>query len=231
MRGRPGSRMPLDARGPTGGLCMCSEGIQQELIAKAEAGDRTALGELLLLNYSQLARYVALKLPTSVQGTLSVDDILQQTFLRAFRGFRRLEQLTPRSFTAWLRRITENQLRSVLTAQHRKKRGGQFRQLRGPSAAYDSSMAELVELLSDHGRTASHVIAKREAIRALQIGIAVLPDAQRRAVRLHLVEGKSLAETADAMKRTPGAVSALVFRAKQNLRQTMGSSSKWLSTK
>lgn len=210
---------------------MNSEGIQQALIMKAEAGDRTALGELLLLNYSELARYVALKLPVSVQGTLSADDILQQTFLRAFRGFQRLQQPTPRSFTAWLRRITENQLRSALTAQSRKKRGGEFRQLREPPAACGSSMAELVELLSDHSGTASHVMAKCEAVRAIQIGIAVLPDAQQRAVRLHLVEGKSLAETAAAMKRTPGAVSALVHRAKQNLRQTMGSSSKWLSTR
>ena len=92
-------------------------------------------------------------------------------------------------------------------------------------------MVELVELLSDRGRTASQVIARREAVHAIQIGIADLPEDQQQAVRLHLIEGKSLAETAAAMNRTPGAVGALVHRAKENLREAMGRASMWLSRK
>ena len=204
---------------------------EQELIARAVSGDRLAMGELLLAHSPRLSGHLAPKLPTSVQGTLSVDDVLQQTFIQAFRGIGRLQEPTPRSFSAWLRKIAENQLRNAVTALQRKKRGGQHRQVRGLAEHQNSSMVELVELLSDRGCTSSQVIARREAVHAMQIGIADLPEDQQQAVRLHLIEEKSLAETATAMDRTPGAVSALVHRAKENLREAMGRASTWLSRK
>jgi RNA polymerase sigma-70 factor (ECF subfamily) len=204
---------------------------EQELIVKAVSGDRLALGDLLLAHSSRLSRHLAPMLPASVQGKLSVDDILQQTFVRAFCGIGQLRQATSRSFSTWLTRIAENQLRNALADLQRQKRGGQQRQVRGPVESQSSSMVELVELLSGRDQTASHVIARREAVHALAISIAALPEDQRHAVRHHLIEGRSLAETAVAMHRTPGAVSALVHRAKQNLRKAMGRASQWLSKK
>jgi DNA-directed RNA polymerase specialized sigma24 family protein len=45
------------------------------------------------------------------------------------------------------------------------------------------------------------------------------------------VEGKSLAETATAMRRSPAAVRGLVDRAKQSLRKALGRSSRWFAKK
>jgi len=63
------------------------------------------------------------------------------------------------------------------------------------------------------------------------MGIAALPSDQRDAIRTHLLEYKTLAETAAAMDRTPGAVRALIHRGKRQLRQFLGHSSRWLSKK
>ena len=167
----------------------------------------------------------------TLRRTITVDDILQQTFICAFRGIGQLEPHTPQSLLAWLKKIADHQLQDVIKAQNRKKRGGQRRRVSGAGEPQNSSMVDLIELLSDGGRTASQVVAREEAIHAIQIGIASLPEDQQQAVRLHLIEGKSLAETAKAMDRTPGAVSALVHRAKENLREVMGRASTWLSTK
>lgn len=203
----------------------------QQLIVRAAEGDQFALGELLLSYSPRLSAYLAPKLPSSLRRTITVDDILQQTFICAFRGIGRLEPRTPQSLLAWLKKIADHQLLDAVKAQARKKRGGGQHPARGLAGGENSSMADLVELLSAGGPTASRVIARREAVHALQVAVASLPEDQQQAVRLHLIDGKSLAETAEAMDRTPGAVSALVHRAKENLREVMGRASTWLSTK
>jgi RNA polymerase sigma-70 factor (ECF subfamily) len=208
---------------------MSSDEAQPEWIAKAVAGDRLALEKLLLAHSLQLSLHIGAKLPGSVKGVLGVEDILQQTFVHAFQRIERLEHTTQRSFSAWLKAIAENQVQDAVRGLRRKKRGGAHRQLSRPAQGQQSSIADLVELLSDRQHTPSRSVARREAVQAVQVGIAALPEDQREAVRQHLLEGKSLAETASAMGRTPGAVSALVHRAKRNLREALGRASLWLS--
>ena len=63
----------------------------------------------------------------------------------------------------------------------------------------------------------------------MQVAIASLADEQREAIRLHYFERLTLEETATAMRRSTGSVRGLLQRAKQQLRQQMDRSSKWLS--
>jgi RNA polymerase sigma factor (sigma-70 family) len=202
---------------------------EQDLITKAASGDKIALGKLLLCYSPRLTARLTPKLPASVQGAICVDDILQHTFIQAFRHIDQLTQLTPQSFAAWLTKIAENELSNAIAALQRKKRGGQHRQVHRPRTDQSNSLVELFDMLSDHGRTASQIIAREEGVRALHIEIANLPEDQQRAVRLHLLEGQTLVETAAAMNRTPAAIHGLVQRAKQHLREAMGRASTWLS--
>ena len=86
-------------------------------------------------------------------------------------------------------------------------------------------------MLSDGRRTPGRSIARREAVRAVQVVIAGLPDDYQQAIRLRYFEGKSLAETAAAMDRSPGAVRGLIDRAKEKMRAALGRASLYLSTK
>ena len=202
---------------------------EQELIAKATYGDRGALEELLLTHSARLSRYVAPRLPSSLRGVVGTEDILQQTFVQAFRDIGKFRQTTGRSFFAWLKAIAEHRLQDALKELRRKKRGRGYHQVHGLVDVDASSAADLVELLSDRHHTPSRLVAQREAVRAVQAGIAGLPDLQREAIRQHLLDGKSLAETAEAMNRTPGAVRALIHRGKQRLREALGRASWWLT--
>ena len=92
-------------------------------------------------------------------------------------------------------------------------------------------MRALVELLSGSIHTPSQSVAVREATQALQVALAGLPDDQRDAIRMRFLDGLSLEETATRMQRTTNAVRGLVHRAKQALRDAMGRSSRWFSTK
>jgi RNA polymerase sigma-70 factor (ECF subfamily) len=210
---------------------MSSDENRSELIAKAVVGDRHALEKLLLAYSLKLSLHIAARLPNSVKSLLAVEDVLQQTFVRAFQGIDRLEHATEKSFSAWLKTIAENELQDSVKRLQRKKRGGAHRQVHRAAGAHTSTMADLVDLITDPQLTPSRSVARREAVRALQVGITGLPEDQREAVRQHLLKGMSLAETASAMGRTPGAVSALIHRAKGRLREALGPSSLWLSQK
>ncbi len=89
----------------------------------------------------------------------------------------------------------------------------------------------LDEMLSARDRTPSQSIARREAVGAVQVAIAGLPDDYQQAIRLRYFEGKSLAETAAGMDRTPGAVRGLLDRAKEKMLAALGRASLYLSQK
>lgn len=209
-----------------------SEGdAQQELIAQAIGGDRAALERLLLAHYTRLSRHVTPKLARPFEGLLGADDIVQETFVHAIRDIGKCRCRTERSFAAWLNHIADHRVLDAAKRLKRKKRGGGRARVGGPPAGTSSSMADLVALLSSDGRTPSQSAARHEAVQAVQVGIAALPDEQREAVRLHHLAGRSIEQTAAAMGRTTGAVRGLLRRANQALREALVRSTLWLSNR
>lgn len=204
---------------------------ERELIAKAASGDRVALERLMLAYYSRLSQHIAPRLPQALLGVADVDDILQQTYVQVFRDIGEFEPRSDASFFAWLKTIAEHRAQDAVRALSRKKRGGGRRQVREQSDGQATSAANLVEILSAGSHTPSRSIARREAVQAVQVAIAGLPEDQREAIQSRFLEGKSLEETADAMGRSPAAVRGLIHRAKQGLRAALGRSSCWLSRK
>jgi len=207
---------------------MLSDDEQLRLIAQAVDGDRFALQQLLLVHSAWLSRHVADKLPMVLRSTVDVEDILQQTYLQAYRDIRTLRNRTVKSFSTWLRTVAENRIRDALRSVDRKKRQGRRRDVGAVREGAASSMADLVETLSDRTDTPGRCAARHEAIQAVQVGVAGLPGEQREAIRLHCLEGWTLDETAATMNRTAGAVRGLLQRAKQELRDVLHRSSLWL---
>jgi RNA polymerase sigma-70 factor (ECF subfamily) len=202
-----------------------------ELISAAAGGDRLALNDLLLLHFDSLHEFIQRRLPARLNGVLSVDDAVQETLVRAIRGIRRFELREGHTFEAWLMTVARHTVESLIVAADAQKRGGTFRrQLRGVEAP-TSSLADLIDLLTDDSSTASAAAARKEAGRAVQVGIACLPDEQQEAVRLRYLQGQSVAATADALGRSPAAVRGLLHRARTRLRDALGHSSRWFSRK
>jgi RNA polymerase sigma-70 factor (ECF subfamily) len=210
---------------------MSADEGDQELIRRAISGDRPALERLLLDHYDPLLRHIDRKLPAAMQSVLEPEDILQETFAQAFRDVGRFEPRSSESFHAWLRSIAEHRLQDAVRALKRKKRGGDRRRVGNAPDPNTSSMAELVEMLSARDRSPSRSFVRREAVRAVQVAIAGLPEDYQEAIRLHYFEGKSLEETAAMMDRTTGAIRGLLDRSKDKLLDALGRASQYLSQK
>lgn len=198
------------------------------LLMRAVAGDAVALPQLLLMQYEKLHRYVDSKLSTEVRRVVAAEDVLQQTFADAFMGIRSCRAGSEESFFAWLKSIADHRLLDTVRSMKRKKRGGDFK--RAECDAGDSgSVAELIDLLSDHGFTPSRNASREEVKQALTVALATLPDDYRQVIERYYYNGQDVATIARELQRTPGAIRGILDRARKKIQETLGSASKYLS--
>ena len=84
---------------------------EETLTSAALAGDREALGELLVRCDGELRRRMAEGIPRAYRSALDVADVLQVTYLEAFLRVDQFQPDGPGSFLAWLTASAENNLR------------------------------------------------------------------------------------------------------------------------
>ena len=208
----------------------CSES-EHVSIDQARGGDRQALERLLLTHGAMISSHIERRFPTVIRDLVGPEDILQQTLLHAYLGIDTLKECSREAFIAWIKTIADMRLVDALRVQQRQKRGGKLHRRRLGRDSVTGSLVDLADELADDSPTASSVMARDEAVLAIQVAIAGLPKEQREAVRLHVLEGKSLKDTAAEMDRTMGAIRGLVHRGKQQLAEAMGRASMWLSAR
>ena len=207
---------------------MSSAPSLQSLIEQAAAGDRVALEQLLLHYHDRLGRHVARDFPEGLQGLLDVEDILHQTYVRVFRAIGSFEARSEAAFFAWLRTIAANQLRDAARRRRRERPAARSRS--GPAGGdQQSRVVDMADWAATDSKTPSRAAARREAVTAMQVALASLPEAHRQAIRLRYLEGRSLEEVAAMMGCTPDAVRGLCHRAKKKLRDALGRASLYLS--
>lgn len=191
-------------------------------------GDRVALGRLLLLHDQRLRRRVERRIPADLRSLLSIDDVLQETYIEAHRHIGRLEPRGAQAFHNWLAAIADRKLIDTVKALRAVKRtppGG------GRRLAVDrsTSFLGLAQLIDSRNKTPSGIVARREAVRALQVALASLPGPCRQVVWMRHIENRTPQEIAAAIGRTERAVHQLCYRGLRRLREKMGNRSKFLS--
>ena len=180
---------------------MSDESERENLLRRLIEGDRLALEQMLFSFHDRLLLHIRKKLPASLKTVVDADDILQQTYVAAFRNFGNFEPRSARAFYRWLATIAENQVLDAIKGQKRKKRGGDFKRLESRPSENYSSMANLLDVLSGGGRSPSMLAARAEGVRALQVAMAGLADDYREVIRLTCIEGKCPLQDRKCLRR------------------------------
>jgi RNA polymerase sigma-70 factor (ECF subfamily) len=199
-------------------------------LSAAISGDRHAREQLLLEHYDRLNFRIQKKLTGKLAETHSSEDVLQEALVLAIRDFGKCRATNQSELGAWLNSVVDNRMRDIRKRLYTQKRGGAQNQAALPPTA-QSSMHNLLDVLEGGGASPSSRVARHDAVKALQVGIASLPPEQREAIERRFLEGHSLDGVAGQMKKTPAAVRALIHRAKKALRDSMGQSSRWFNKK
>jgi RNA polymerase sigma-70 factor (ECF subfamily) len=182
------------------------EGNDAEAVARARAGDREAFRELVE-RHSHRVFQLAYRLTGNEEDA---EDVVQETFLRAYRGLSRFEERS--QFLTWLHRIASNCAMDL--ARRRPIRADRVEPL---DEGRPQGRGEAGDSIPDPERGA----AASETGRRVAAALTRLSPMERTAFVLRHFEGRTIAEIAQTLQVRAGAAKNCVFRAVSKLRREL----------
>jgi RNA polymerase sigma-70 factor, ECF subfamily len=168
-----------------------------ELVTAYRNGDQRAATELVGRHAGPVGRF----LYASGASASDVDDLIQDTFFRAFRGLDGWRGEA--SFRSWLFTIGGNLLRD----EFRKRKGRQMLSL---------DDRDLPDRADPHAE-----LAAAEAERRVRDGVATLPRLQQEVFLRRAQQGAEYKEIAAALGTTPGAARVHYHHAVKRLKELL----------
>jgi len=175
------------------------------LVERTLAGDAHAF-ELLVVKYQ---RRIQRLISRMVRDGDLVEDIAQETFIRAYRALHQFRG--DAQFYTWLYRIAVNTAKKFLLELKRDPLVTQT--ALQPDGDDDETSRPGNEPSSDE--TPESVLAANEIAQAVNAAMAALPEDLRQAVTLREIEGLSYEDIAAAMDCPIGTVRSRIFRARE----------------
>lgn len=174
------------------------------LVERTVAGDQKAY-ELLVIKYQ---RRIQRLIGRMVRDVDLVEDIAQETFIRAYRALAQFRG--DAQFYTWLYRIAVNTAKKALMEL---KRDPTVSENSFKSADDDETSPLENELTSSE--TPEALLASKEIAAMVNAAMEALPEELRQAITLREIEGLSYEEIAEAMSCPIGTVRSRIFRARE----------------
>src|SRR5215472_5070181 len=178
------------------------------VVAQVLAGDRDAF-RLLVERRTRSIYGVAYRMTGNQQDA---EEILQETFLRAYKSLHRFELRS--SFSTWLYRIAVNRSLDFLKA---RKMTDAYQIADNPATEEDERQIQVPA--TDPGP--ERLLLSAEARQKIDRAIGLLSPAERVAFTMRHMEGKSIEEISKALNVRASAAKNSIFRAVQKIRQEL----------
>ena len=174
------------------------------LVERTVAGDQKAY-ELLVIKYQ---RRIQRLIGRMVRDVDLVEDIAQETFIRAYRALAQFRG--DAQFYTWLYRIAVNTAKKALMDL---KRNPTISENSFKSGDEDETSPLENELTSVE--TPEAILASKEIASMVNAAMEALPEELRQAITLREIEGLSYEEISEVMNCPIGTVRSRIFRARE----------------
>ncbi len=177
--------------------------IDQQLVERAQRGDKRAF-DLLVVKYQ---RKLARLLSQFIRDAAEVEDVTQETFIKAYRSLSLFRGDS--AFYTWLYRIGINAAKNFLVAQKRRASA--------TTNEFDIEAAENFEEGSQlrELNTPENELMSKQIAQTVHQALQALPEELRSAITLREIEGLSYEEIASIMSCPTGTVRSRIFRARE----------------
>ena len=179
------------------------------VVAQVLAGDKEAY-RLLVERHTRSIYGVAYRMTGNEQDA---EEILQETFLRAYKSLRSFELRS--SFSTWLYRIAVNRCLDFLKA---KKMTDAYQISEDPGGGEENEK-EIQVAAGNPGP--ERLLLSAEARQKIGQAISLLTPAERVAFTMRHMEGKSIEEISKTLKVRTSAAKNSIFRAVQKIRKEL----------
>lgn len=180
---------------------------EQELVARAKAGDERAFEQLMLDNQNRIYN-LTLRMTGNPDDAL---DMAQEAFLRAWRGLKFFKGDS--AFSTWLYRLASNVCLDHLRRQKRRQN------VNLPQLADDEE--DTVPDVPDERYQPEQCFEKQELREAVQQGLDKLSPEHRQVLVMREINGLSYQEIADVLDLEAGTVKSRINRARLALRKIL----------
>ena len=182
--------------------------VDQQLVERAQRGDKKAFGLLVVKYQRKLARLLS----RYIRDASEVEDVTQEAFIKAYRALPSFRGDS--AFYTWLYRIGINTAKNYLVALGR----------RAPTVTeVDNEEAEDIEVgaqLKDMN-TPEQQMMTRQIAETVNSTLQELPEELRTAITLREIEGLSYEEIAQIMNCPIGTVRSRIFRAREAIAEQL----------
>ena len=197
------ARAQLSAKASQGKALMSDREIDQQLVERAQSGDKKAF-ELLVIKYQ---RKVERLLSRLIRDQAEIEDVAQESFIKAYRalaGFR-----GDSAFYTWLYRIAVNTAKNVLISSGRTV----------SASLTNDEGEETFNELENHKdpSTPETILQGKQVAETVNRAMSGLPEELRTAIALREIEGMSYEDIAQAMGCPIGTVRSRIFRARETI--------------
>ncbi len=187
---------------------MTASDSDKELVERAKQGDLRAF-DMLVLKYQRRVFRLVSRL---IKNTSEVEDVAQETFIKAFRAIQQFRGDS--AFYTWLYRIAVNTAKNHLFSKGKRPITLSELAKNEDSESYD--VIDAVSNESPEGNLAGLQIAE-----AVNNAVSKLPEELSTAVILREMDGLSYEEIAEVMNCPIGTVRSRIFRAREAIAQEL----------
>lgn len=180
---------------------------EQELVARAKAGDQQAFEQLVLDNQNRIYSLAVRLTGDKEEGA----DLAQEAFVKAWQGLPSFQGES--SFATWIYRLATNVCIDYLRKQKRRRQVESELSLDDDETAWSEP--------ADWSQDPQRQLERSEMGRALERGLQALPEQQRQILVLRELSGLSYQEIAQKLELDLGTVKSRIARARLALRKIL----------
>lgn len=187
---------------------MTDHDIDQQLVTRAQAGDKQAFDLLVVKYHRKLGRLLS----RLIKDPAEVEDVTQEAFIKAYRALANFRGDS--AFYTWLYRIGINTAKNYLVSQGRRV---------PTSTAVDADEAEGLSeaALLQESSTPESLLLSKELGEAVNSAMLSLPEELRTAIQLRELEAMSYEDIAVMMDCPIGTVRSRIFRAREAISEQL----------
>lgn len=182
--------------------------VDAALVERVQRGDQRAF-EMLVVKYQRRIQRLIARMVRDVD---LVEDIAQETFIRAYRALPNFRGDS--AFYTWLYRIAVNTAKRALIGL---KRDPLLTEAAMGAQGDDEGEGSRVENELTDGETPESILASRQVADTVNEAIAALSDDLRQAITLREIEGLSYEDISELMNCPIGTVRSRIFRARESI--------------
>jgi len=188
----------------------------QSLLDRARNGDQAAFEALFRRHRARLLQAIALRMDRRVTARVDASDVLQETYLEAFRRLPRYLQEQPMPLYLWFCWLA----REKVLALHRRHLGAEKRAVthEAPLLPADSSAIFVNAVIAGHEPSPSQALAKAELAERLRLALGQLDDDERDLILWRHFEQLSARDMAQLLGISEAAAGKRYLRAVERLR-------------